>query len=156
MKKVIKYIILAIVVFTAAFFYSFVKKTGVVKADNTIDCKGYKMSAVRLAFDSVEEDEGEVTVVIMEDGNELRQVTKNVTELSKDGYTKFSFDKFKISKDKKYTVNLKTNTEKIKLKANELIKYDYIGFRLETMIVFVICIAYLIGLSKTLSFIFRK
>ena len=160
-NTVIKYIILTAVILVGAYFYSFVKMNGntIMQNGNTasIRCEGKDLSAVKVAFLTNGETEGNVDFYLSdENGSEVIHVTKDMKEIADGEQIKFSFDKIKASRDKNYTVKLIPSSEKVSVAPGTAVQYSYVGFRIETMIVFVLCIAYLIGLAKALSFIFRK
>lgn len=161
LKTVIKYIILTAAVLAGAYFYSFVRMNGntVMQTGNTTSfkCEGKDLSAVKIVLSTNGEPEGNLDFYLLdENGSEVRHITKYVTEIADGEQIKFSFDKIRTSRDKNYTVKLIPSSENISVAPGATVQYSYVGFRVETMIVFVLCIAYLIGLAKTLSFIFRK
>lgn len=160
-KTVIKYIILTAAVLAGAYFYSFVKMNGstVMQTGNTayFKCEGKDLSAVKVALLTSGEAEENIDFYLLdENGSEVRHITKDVSGIADGEQIKFSFDKIRTSRDKKYTVKLIPSSEKVSVAPGTAVWYSYVGFRVETMIVFVLCIAYLIGLAKALSFIFRK
>lgn len=161
LKTVIKYIILTVVVMTGAFFYSFVKMNGtaIMQSGNTATfrCKGENLNTVKVKLLPETELSGNVDFFLTDEvGNEIKHITKDKSDISDDGQIKFSFNKIKNSKDKVYSIKIVTDRNENLFAQGSEVQYSYVGFRLETMIVFVLCIAYLIGLAKTLSFIFRK
>lgn len=161
LKTVLKYVILTVVVVTSAYFYSFVKMedAAVLQPDNTflIKCDGKNLNSVKILFSVSGDAEGNVDFYLYDEaGKEIRHVSKVAADINDAQIVKFSFDKIGDSKGKNYTARIATTSERIVPVNDALLQYSYTGFRVETMVVFVLCIAYLVVLAKTLGFIFRK
>ena len=160
-KTVFKYIILTSVVLAGAYFYSFVKMedAAVLQPDNTflIKCDGKNLNSVKILFSVLDDAEGNVDFYLYDEaGKEIRHVSKAAADINDAQMVKFTFNKIGDSKGNNYTARIVTASERIVPANDALLQYSYTGFRVETMVVFVLCIAYLIVLAKTLGFIFRK
>lgn len=170
-KNIIKYIILSGIVLVVAYFYSFVKIETVVQhdgveSDSTIarlfkyqfECDGNKLQQVKIPIRVKENGDGELKISFYEADGEKLIVSNELKseEIDNNGYVVLKFDAIKKSDNKSYILNMETNTDSFCFDGQVGFTYTSVRFRLQTMIVFVLCIAYLVALSRTLSRIFRK
>lgn len=164
-KTIIKYIVLLAITIAGAYFYAFVptyKLVNTVGSINTneevvIDftCAEAKVSEFKVGFEYVSGDKEGLEIVLSDtNGKVIAGMTKKISDIENDGYFKIKFDKIKQSKNMTFKLSLKTKTAGSYLIKS--IESKAPSFRLETMIVFILCIAYLVALAKALSWMFRK
>lgn len=172
-KKIILIVLILVITCTAAFFYAHVKQSSditviskekFIKNGESISfefrCKGNKLYGIFTDMVPDNSDEGTLYYELKNSSGEI-VVNDSISfgTINTDGNTGFGFNKMKCEKDGIYTITFKAECKEdngVLFKENGVVRYEYIGFRLETMIVFILCIAYLEGLAKTLNWIFRK
>ena len=163
-KKIITTIIISAIVIVAAYFYSFVNKTGVYsEMPKDIPVNGYVAFTLTMPVDNVNgiifnlSDCTKTTGMIKfyledEDGNQL--ISK---ETVAEPTIELKFDRIKDVKGKKINMRIEcSEDDQMVITKGSTIKYMYRGFRAETMIVSILCVAYLFGLAKVLNRMFRK
>lgn len=172
-KKIIKYIILAGIIVVGAYFYSFVKQNKSVKTIDeaiklekgqsyTVDfeCKDDKLYGIRIKLLANGEQTGNLLYTLTDEtGTCIEKGKRAVSSFNEAGYSVLTLDKIKDSGGNRYTVKIEADNEVTNgffIEKNSEIGYSYVGFRLQTMIVFILCMAYLVALAKTLTWLFRK
>ena len=165
-KKIITTILISAIVIVAAYFYSFVDMVG-ERVDmvaelsfthnetipiNIIFSKN-NVSGVRISSLDYTKSEGIIRFSLVdEDGREIA-----VKETAVEDTLELNFDRIKDSKGVKVALKIECDEgEKFVFSKDAEVELIYRGFRLETMIVSILCVAYLFGLAKALNLIFRK
>lgn len=163
-KKIITTILISAIVIVAAYFYSFNKKTAVfseVLSDIPVN-ESLEVSYVLpednvygiiLNISDCTKSEGTIRYTVTDENGVELTSKETVTEET----IEFKFDRIKDSKGKKINIKIECDEgEKLVIAKDSTFEYMYKEFRLETMIVSILCVAYLFGLAKVLNLIFRK
>lgn len=173
-KKIIKWILVLAVILVIGFFYSFVRHDAVIETVKgevsaydghdivyTFNCDKDMLAGVKLYFNSQSDKSGTVTYVVQDSaGNNVTEpATKKISSLKKDKYTLLKIKRIEESSGKTYrfTVSCGRSSENaISLTEEMQVKYSYIEWDIETMVVFCLGAFYLVGLARVLMWIFRK
>ena len=173
-KKIINWIVIVAVILIVGFFYSFVRNdevihnaAGNVSAYEGLDivtefeCKEDMLSGVKMQFVPNGDTSGVITYVVKdaEGNNVTEEKSLKIKSLKEDEATLLKFDMIKNSADKNYMVVISCDKEAghgVTVVENTEIKYSYIQWDLETMVVFCLGALYLVGLAKVLMWMFRK
>lgn len=166
-KKAIKISILVIIVLAGAFFYSFKKEkvtafpfsddyelsvTEATTLNITVEKEVFYGVGVKL---TTEVKDAFVDIVVEIDGKTVASRNVRTDEIS-DGYTFLHFDKVKTTDKSVICVKMTTKSRGIYLTGQNWLQYEVRRFNIETMVVFILCMAYLFGLYKVLARLFRK
>lgn len=171
-KKIINWILIAVVIMVLGFFYAFVRNEEAVygagndtvsyKEDSIIvkiECKDDMLCGMNLQF-APNNSTGKLTYVIKDsNGNNVtKEKSVKLKSLKKDEATLLKFDMIKNSADKDYTMVITCDgkADEVKVLQDSDIAYSYIKWDLETMVVFCFGALYLVGLAKVLMWMFRK
>ena len=163
-KKIITTILISAIVIVAAYFYSFVNKTVVcsevlsdIPVNGTLDITFLvtedRLNGLKLNLSDYTKSEGTIQFSITDESG--KEIAFKETEPA--GTIEFKFDSIKDSKGQKLNLKIKCDEgERLVIGRESTYEYMYRDFRLETMIVSILCVAYLFGLAKALNLIFRK
>ncbi len=173
-KKIINWILIIVVILTAGFFYAFVRKDAAVMTVDygvaaysgqdivcEFECNNDMLAGVKLQFAPNAEKSGTISYCLQDSkGNAVTETrSTKIKSLKTDKYTLLKFDRIKDSSDKHYTLVIscdKNQDAGVTVLENTQIRYSYIEWDLETMVVFCLGALYLVGLSKVLMWMFRK
>lgn len=173
-KKIINWILIVIVILGVGFFYSFVRNDELIHraAGNVmayegvdivteIECKEDMLSGIKMQFSPNGDTSGVITYVLKDaDGNDVtEEKTVKIKSLKENEATFLKFDIVKDSANKNYMFVLSCDNESedcVNVVQDTEIKYSYIKWDLETMVVFCLGALYLVGLAKVLMWMFRK
>ncbi|MGN0370224.1 MAG: hypothetical protein ACI4EW_06730 [Butyrivibrio sp.] len=173
-KNIIKWILVVAVILVIGGFYSFVRKDAVIDtvkgevcaySDHdivyTFQCDKDMLAGIKLFFDSESDKSGVITYVIQDEaGNDVtKPETRKISSLKKDKYTLLKFDRIDDSNGKTYRVAVsceRSVENAVSLTEETQVRYSYIEWDIETMVVFCLGALYLVGLARVLMWIFRK
>lgn len=158
-KKIIKAILILVIVVTAAYFYAYTDTCTEGTEFNKSDIREYgficgedRLKGIKIGFSGVPE-EGMSLHYIIKDMNDNVLASGDFKADNENTVLKTKFDTIKNSGGKEYRLEISTeSTADYKLSVSCINR----SFRLETMIVSILCIGYLIGLAAVLNRIFRK
>lgn len=173
-KKILKWILVAVIILIIGFFYSFVRREQSISivTENitafkgqdivyTFECKEDNLAGIELFFEQRTDNSGKITYVLQDEkGNDITDAeSKKISSLKKDKHTLLKFDRIKDSKGRTYSIVVSCDNEEAKavMLANDTeVNYSYIIWDIETMVVFCLGALYLVGLAKVLTWMFRK
>ena len=151
-KNIIKYVILSAIIIVGAYFYSFVKTA--TEAGSEFTCVGSRLYCVAVDMSTMDINaESDIVFSLYNEDKEVVTIAEKASEIDTTDPMEFDFTKIQDSRGCQYRVELTIDG---KAQENLALKYYSICFRLQTMIVFIICMAYLVGLSIMLRKLFRR
>lgn len=173
-RNVLKWLVITVIILVIGFFYSFNEETKTyaitpesVECYNeqnviySFECKHNNLVGVEVLLGNESDAVGEISYVLQDEkGNNVTKVnTKKLSSLDTDKYTEIKTELIRESKDKIYNIVVSCDNDKqnsVAISGGSNIKYSYIMWDVETMIVFCLGAFYLVGLSKILAFMFKK
>ncbi len=185
-KLMIKVVLIVIVMLIVGYFFSYVKTDkriyendvsyqqitlgNTVYKENdfeyTFTCEENELTGLEFYFMDLHDETGAIVYTLTdEEGNQIVSESMKVSDFRQGLFTTLDFDTIKNSKGQIYTISISCQNareQSIGIGAvndgtkTVAMKYTYIKWDIETMIVFMICNIYLLTFSIILVRIFRK